>query len=362
MANPEHLAKLKEGVRAWNSWRDEIPDIRPDLSEADLEQTDLKGIDLMVTNLERTAFELADLEGADFGSAGLSEAELSRADLRGADFRGASLRSAGLWRADLSRACLLGTDIGGVKLGNSVLSDVDLSETKGLETCRHYAPNIVDRSTLMKSGPLPLEFLRGCGLSDWEIEAAKLYSADLTPNQISEIQYRIFELRSARPLQLTPLFISYSHANTEFVDTLEPKLHDAGVLFWRDIHDMTAGRMDRIVERAVRDNPTLLVILSDESVKSDWVEYEVEQGRKLSSELGRDVLCPIALDDAWKTCDWPGPLRKADPELPHSGLQQVAGSGGARSDVQKAHQGAQAVLQAEGGDVGWVGLAMSAVW
>jgi len=34
MANDEHIAKLKEGVVAWNAWRDQNPDIRPDLSGA----------------------------------------------------------------------------------------------------------------------------------------------------------------------------------------------------------------------------------------------------------------------------------------------------------------------------------------
>ena len=36
MANDEHVALLKQGVAAWNAWRDENPDIRPDLSGADL--------------------------------------------------------------------------------------------------------------------------------------------------------------------------------------------------------------------------------------------------------------------------------------------------------------------------------------
>ena len=30
MGNPEHLAKLKEGVEAWNAWRGKTPDIMPD--------------------------------------------------------------------------------------------------------------------------------------------------------------------------------------------------------------------------------------------------------------------------------------------------------------------------------------------
>ena len=28
MANPEHLAKLKEGVEAWNKWRKDNPKIK----------------------------------------------------------------------------------------------------------------------------------------------------------------------------------------------------------------------------------------------------------------------------------------------------------------------------------------------
>jgi hypothetical protein len=36
MANPEHLAILKQGVEAWNRWRLEHVDIRPDLTDADL--------------------------------------------------------------------------------------------------------------------------------------------------------------------------------------------------------------------------------------------------------------------------------------------------------------------------------------
>ncbi len=73
MANPEHVAKLKEGVEVWNAWRKAHPQERPDLREANLRGADLEGADL----------EGADLEGAD----------LSGADLSGADLSGASLSS-----------------------------------------------------------------------------------------------------------------------------------------------------------------------------------------------------------------------------------------------------------------------------
>ena len=65
-----------------------------------------------------------------------------------------------------------------------------------------------------------------------------------------------------------------------------------------------------MVDRAIRQNPIVLLVLSKDSVKSDWVEHEARSARKLEKELGRDVLCPVALDDAWKDCKWPARLRE----------------------------------------------------
>jgi hypothetical protein len=45
--------------------------------------------------------------------------------------------------------------------------------------------------------------------------------------------------------------------------------------------------------------------LSEHSLKSDWVEHEVRTARKSEKETGRDVLCPVALDDSWKSSPWP---------------------------------------------------------
>ena len=36
MANEEHLARLKQGVAAWNQWRRAHPEIQPDLDGAPL--------------------------------------------------------------------------------------------------------------------------------------------------------------------------------------------------------------------------------------------------------------------------------------------------------------------------------------
>src|SRR5262249_34255364 len=90
MANEAHVAILKKGVAAWNAWRDENTNIRPDLYRADLREAslisaDLFGADLFGANLLKANLRGADLRAADLG-----------ADLRGADLREASLISANL--------------------------------------------------------------------------------------------------------------------------------------------------------------------------------------------------------------------------------------------------------------------------
>jgi hypothetical protein len=101
------------------------------------------------------------------------------------------------------------------------------------------------------------------------------------------------------------LFISYSHTDAQFVDRLGDRLAVKGIRYWRDIHDMTSGRMETQIDQAIRQNPTVLLVLSAHSVSSDWVEHEVRMARSLAKDLGRDVLCPVALDDSWKYSRWP---------------------------------------------------------
>jgi hypothetical protein len=73
MADQSHLDILKQGVGAWNSWKERVrspfpPWVSwPDLSEADLSWALLHG---------------ADLSGANLSGADLSEADLSNATLR----------------------------------------------------------------------------------------------------------------------------------------------------------------------------------------------------------------------------------------------------------------------------------------
>jgi hypothetical protein len=132
-----------------------------------------------------------------------------------------------------------------------------------------------------------------------DIEHTKLSNPHLSNEDINEILYKIYDLRAQQSLQVSPLFISYSHADKTFVNKLENHLNKGGIRFWRDVHDATAGRLEKQIDRAIRQNPTVLLVLSEHSLKSDWVEHEVRMARDLERKTVHDVLCPIALDESW---------------------------------------------------------------
>jgi hypothetical protein len=330
MANEGQLAILRQGVEVWNRWRDGNSDVEIDLAranlkkadlykanlrEADLRLSNLDGVDLSGADLREADFREADLTGADlrradFSRANLEGAILRKADLSSIDFWGAKLGNSDLRETDLTNSVLVGTNLYESKLekaiiSHTVLGDLDLSETHGLEDVFYKGPSLLSTSTIeISKGNIPIVCLRGCGLSDWEIETAKLYNPDLSNDEITQIQYKIYELRATQAIQTSPLFISYSRADATFVDRIETQLNKKGIRFWRDIHNMKSGRIEKQIDRAIRQNPTVLLVLSEHSLNSDWVEHEVRTARLLEKDMGRDVLCPVALDDSWKSSRW----------------------------------------------------------
>ena len=129
MANKEHL---KQGKAAWDEWRAQHPDTRPDFSEADLSGAYLNGVNLSYANLSKASLKETNLNEATLIDANLRGADLSSAHLRGTDLRGADLSHANLSHADLSQA-----DLNDANLRRTTI--VGTNFTKAILTnCRIY--------------------------------------------------------------------------------------------------------------------------------------------------------------------------------------------------------------------------------
>ena len=279
MANEEHLSILKQGVEVWNSWRRDNPEIRADLRGADLSEANLSEANLFGADLIRANLFWADL----------SEANLTEADLRGVDLTEANLSGANLFGADLSEANLSGAVVGWTTFGN-----VDLSEVKGLEAVRHGGPSTIGVDTIYRSkGNIPEVLLRGAGVPDSFIE----YIASLV----------------GRPIQFYSCFISYSSKDQDAADRLYADLQSKGIRCWIAPKDMKTG--DRIrprIDQTIRLHDKLLLILSQHSIESDWVEAEVETALEEERRRERTVLFPIRLDDSVKETEqaWAAHIRR----------------------------------------------------
>jgi uncharacterized protein YjbI with pentapeptide repeats len=284
------LTSGQHGIREWNERRargEEIPGLhRAALGGADLSGAHLSGADLSGAHLSRAVLIVAHLSGAN-----LIEADLFRAVLSGAD----------LSRADLSGAVLREADLSGATCISTVFGDVDLSEVKGLESIEHRGPSTVGVDTLVRSrGRIPEEFLRGCGFAPWHVLEASLYRPDLTPPGFADLQYQIFDAWTKGRSLINGCFLSHSWKDSAFVDTLRDRLMAEGINVWLDRYDMVAGRIQDQLCRAIQFHHVVILVLSADSVRSDWVEHELRMARKKEKAEKRAVLCPICLDDAWK--------------------------------------------------------------
>ncbi|MGC1297749.1 MAG: pentapeptide repeat-containing protein [Alloacidobacterium sp.] len=172
MANPEHLAKLMEGVEAWNQWRKESPDVDVDLLEANLNGVDLLRANLNRANLNETNLRGADLRGARLGGAFLMRADLTRADLRGAFLNEANLRGATLNGADLRGALLRGAYLNLAFLTEAILAETDLIEAA--LSGAYLLKADLSGASLWKAD------LRGADLSEADLKGADLSGADLS--------------------------------------------------------------------------------------------------------------------------------------------------------------------------------------
>jgi TIR domain len=92
-------------------------------------------------------------------------------------------------------------------------------------------------------------------------------------------------------------FIMYSAKDQEFAERLHADLQNNGERCWFAPHDMPiGGKIRDKIDVAIRLRDKLLLILSEHSIKSNWVEDEIEQAslrRRTRARSGCAVSGPV---------------------------------------------------------------------
>jgi hypothetical protein len=236
--------------------------IAANLEGANLTHATLSSADMSHANLTRTILERADLAAAHLDWANLSEANLRDSNLAGVSFNG----------TDLS-----GADVSGASVKSTTFGNIDLTSLRGLETLKHGGPSSTGIDSIFRSrGNIPEVFLQGVGVPDTLIAYIK-----------SLVGTRI---------EFYSCFISYSTHDQDFADQLHSDLQNKGVRSWYAPHDLQGGKKVREqIREAISLNDRLLLILSENSMKSDWVKTEIDQAVHKERHEARKVLFPISI-------------------------------------------------------------------
>ena len=137
-------------------------------------------------------------------------------------------------------------------------------------------------------------------LSSWNLESAEPFSS------VPEVYDKQALGQKAGVAAILPdssrfhsCFISYSHADGGFAERLHSDLEEAGVVCFFAPKNLSIGALTRpALDENVRRHDKLLLILSKHSVRSQWVEQEVESALAKERAQGQMVLFPVRIDDS----------------------------------------------------------------
>jgi uncharacterized protein YjbI with pentapeptide repeats len=255
VADPEHLALIRQGVDVWNKMRPTMPDLSgADLRAANLGKADLRAANLSGANLIRAHLSGADLIGADLRRANLSKANFSGAGLRAtnlseANLTEAILTSAALIKADVDRAHLIAAYLVGAKLGNATLraANLEAAQLMNADLSRADLSKAILRQANLSRANLTETKLVGADLRRADLSGAsyvetKLEDADLTGCRIYGIS--AWKVKLSKDTKQQDLVITPPEEPTVVVDNIEVAqfvyllLHDEKI---RDVID-TVGK------------------------------------------------------------------------------------------------------------------------
>lgn len=268
MANQQHLAYLKKGVKEWNAWRREHSEILPDLRKVDFTGCKLSNINFKHVNLEGAKLCGASLDSACLSYANLTDADMTEANVSNAELIGTLFNRTIVHKMKCKQAYMCRT----------LMLDMDMQTVSGLDTVYHSGPSILDVASLSRfQKPVPEKFLTGAGV----------------PRVLLDFVHK----QGKAPFTYHTCFISYASEDQHFVDILQRDLQKEGVRCWYAPTQLLPG--DKFPERipdAIQSHDKLLLVLSKHALKSGWVEKEVNLARQKERGGKRQVLVPIRLD------------------------------------------------------------------
>ena len=316
MANQEHLNILRQGMKAWKQWREEHPEIRPDLRDVNLRQAHLYQANLSQANLS----------GADLrGEANLRQAHLYQANLSQANLSGAHLDQANLGQANLSQTILIGAHLYQANLRQAILNGAHLDQA------------------ILIGADLRGADLRGADLNQAILVGADLREADLSWSNLSEAEFREANLTGCKIYAIsawnvsvektiqTGLVITRDNEATITVDNLEVAqfiyllLNNQKI---RDVIDTITSKVVLILGRFTPERKAVLDALRDELRRQMYLPVLFDFDKPASRDITETVstlahLARFVIADITDAKSIPQELMAIVPTLPSLAVQPL---------------------------------------
>ncbi|MFX1284727.1 MAG: toll/interleukin-1 receptor domain-containing protein [Promethearchaeota archaeon] len=280
----DYIIYLRQGADRWNTWRHKNPRIKPNLSRQIFPKLDLSEFD----------FSYTDFSNSNLSELNLSESVLYKANFSYSDLSNTDLSKTSLYYTTFFRTDLRNTNFSLSKLRGTSFTFTDLSQSKYLDTIEHQGPSSIDISTLHQSKKLPKSFLRGLG--------------------VPELYIRNLSVFITHEWQFYTCFISHSSHDKAFVRKLYNALQHQGIRCWYDKEDATWGKeIKPILNEKIEEFDKVVVVCSEDSLKSEWVNHEIERAlqkeeKNREIESIPEILFPIIIDKSLS--NWLNHLKK----------------------------------------------------
>lgn len=243
-------------------------------------------------------FGYIDFSGATFINCSFTNCKFSDSDVGHTKIQNSKFTNCYLGHCSFFRACFYKTKIINCYFGHTTLSEARIENTtikesifhntifyrtefigvKGLETSKYEGMNLFDTFSIPEWKNLPLNFVRGLGVPEFIIN--------------------ILNNPDKNAINFFSCFISYASTDYQFANKLYADLQSIGIRCWFAPEHLNIGdKIRRKIDESINIYDKLLIILSESSVNSHWVEHEVEAALEKEIERREAVLFPIRLDD-----------------------------------------------------------------
>lgn len=123
-------------------------------------------------------------------------------------------------------------------------------------------------------------------------------------SQLNELQ--LFDQRS---ITHGGVFISHAHEDKDIVGLIIQKFTSDGINYWVDEKDLLVGQvMDKAISEGIQKSWLFLIILTESSVSSKWVERELDEASHEEVSGGKIIMPVVA--KGLKAANLPPRLRR----------------------------------------------------